>query len=67
MPSLKMSLPGLFKNVIRAIPPKERDYYACCLEEVQKHLEETIRGEHTLAEFAEHYCLDKPAVETPRS
>ena len=57
MPNMRVSLPGLFKNVIRGLPNSERGYYEYCLEEVEKHLRETIRGEHTLQEFAEHYCL----------
>lgn len=64
---MKVSLPGLFQNVIRAIPRAERDYYAFSLEEVQRHLEETIRGEHTLQEFAEHYCLTTPATKAASS
>lgn len=59
MPSLKMHLPGMFQNIARAIPRQYREQYACCLEELEKHLRETIRGEHTLREFAEFYCLDE--------
>lgn len=58
MPGMRLSLPGAFKNIAKAIPVAYRDQYACVLEEIERHLRETIRGEHTLAEFAEHYCLD---------
>ena len=57
MPSLKMNLPGMFNNILRAIQKRERDQYACCLEELERHLRETIRGERTLQEFAEFYYL----------
>lgn len=57
MPGMKVSLPGAFKNIARHLPS-----YAPVLEELEKHLRETIRGKHTLQEFAEFYCLDeKPA------
>jgi hypothetical protein len=63
MPSLRMNLPNMFRNIIRSIPSSDRDQYACCLEELEKHLRETIRGEHTLQEFAEFYCLtDEPTT-----
>jgi hypothetical protein len=61
MPTLKMNLPGMFSRILRSIPSRDRDQYACCLEELERHLRETIRGEHTLQEFAEFYCLtDEP-------
>jgi hypothetical protein len=51
MPTLKMNLPGMFSRILRSIPSRDRDQYACCLEEL----------EHTLQEFAEFYCLtDEP-------
>ena len=55
---MRLSLPGAFKNITRDLPTDVRDHYACVLEEIERHLRETIRGEHTLQEFAEHYCLD---------
>lgn len=65
MPSMKMNLRGLFNNVARSIPICDgRDQYAACLEEVLRHLEETIRGEHSLQEFAEHYCLATTAEQS---
>lgn len=54
---MKLSLPGAFKNIARDAPQ-----YAVTLEEIERHLRETIAGEHTLQEFAEHYCLDKPVL-----
>lgn len=61
MASMKISLPGVFKRLARDCPG-----YASMLEEIERHLRETIQGKHTLQEFAEHYCLlDKPpAAET---
>lgn len=57
---MKVSLPGLFKNIGRDIPT-----YAPVLEDLEKHLRETIRGEHTWQEFCKFYCLDeKPAKST---
>lgn len=61
MPNMRVNLDGMFKKIIGALPSQWRDYYACGLEEFQKHLEETVRGEHTLAEFADFYCLTEPA------
>jgi len=57
MPSMRVSLPGLFANIVRCLPPDERGQYSFALDEVLTHLRETISGEHTLDEFAEHYCL----------
>ena len=54
MPNMKVSLPGCFKNISRQMPS-----YAPVLEDLEKHIRETIRGEHTLQEFAEFYCLDE--------
>lgn len=62
---MKLSLPGLFKNVVRDLPREVRGQYECCFEELERHLRETIRGEHTLAEFAEHYCLADNHGATP--
>lgn len=57
---MRMSLPGLFDNIARDLPRNVRGQYAAALAEVETHLRETIKGEHTLEEFAKHYCLDKP-------
>jgi hypothetical protein len=37
------------------------------LDEVLTHLRETVAGEHTLDEFAEHYCLKDTPARAPRS
>lgn len=55
---MKVSLAGLIENATRAINARERGYYGVCLSELQRHIEELCRGEHTLAEFAEFYCID---------
>lgn len=57
MPSMRVSLPGLFANVVAELPKREQPQYRFALDEVLRHLRETIAGEHTLDEFAEHYCL----------
>lgn len=60
MPSMRVSLPGLFPNVKAAIRKDDRLQYSFALDEVLDHLRATIAGEHTLDEFAEHYCLKDP-------
>jgi hypothetical protein len=60
---MKVSLSGLFANVVSALPPKQRDYYGFCLEEVLGHIKDVAAGKHTIEEFAEHYCLKKEAAE----
>ena len=59
MPSMRVSLPGLFANVVNGLPRRERAQYKFALDEVLQHLRETIAGKHTLDEFAEHYCLKR--------
>lgn len=51
--SLKVNLPHVIKQLARRAP-----MHAAVLEEFEKHLRETIRGEHTLQELAEVYCLN---------
>lgn len=57
---MKVSLEGLFSNVVSNLKKDQRDYYEFCLGEVVTHLKSVIAGEHTIAEFAEHYCLTAP-------
>jgi hypothetical protein len=61
---MKVSLKGLFNNVVSAMPKSQRDYYQFCLEEVYGHLEDVLNGKHTIEEFAEHYCIKKTEPET---
>jgi hypothetical protein len=64
---MKVSLHGLFKNAAAAIRSGDKgmaDYYESCLDEVEQHIRETIKGDHTLQEFADHYCLTEGARET---
>lgn len=66
MPKMRVSLPGMFANISLALREGDRsmaDYYAFSLEELKRHIEETVRGEHTLAEFADHYCLTRSVQE----
>lgn len=66
MPSMRVSLPGLFANIVRGLPRQEQPQYKFALDEVLTHLRETIAGEHTLDEFAEHYCLkDRDGAAAP--
>jgi hypothetical protein len=64
--NMRVSLPGLFANVVRELPVEERGQYRFVLDEVLQHLRETIAGKHTLDEFAEHYCLKEAARTGPR-
>lgn len=61
MASMKTSLPGLVANLKSALPKRTRGYYGVALDELQRHLEELAGGQHTVAAFAEHYCI------TPRA
>lgn len=68
MPSMRVSLPGLFANVVSDVRRKDqRNYYQFALSEVLRHLRETIAGEHTLEEFAEFYCLKKAPPNVARA
>lgn len=56
---MRVDLPNVFRQLGRHQPT-----YAPVLEEIERHLREVIAGEHTLQEFAEHYCL-LPLASTP--
>jgi hypothetical protein len=58
---MKVSLSGLLANVSAALNSRERKYYAFCLEELHDHIVGLVNGEHTLEEFAEHYCIKRRA------
>lgn len=60
MSNMRISLSGLLGNAVRAIRDGEKqdaDMYESAFDQLKVHLKETIAGEHTLAEFAEFYCL----------
>ena len=38
-------------------PAGDADYYAFVLEEIADHAAGTTKGQHSIADFAEHYCL----------
>lgn len=62
MAGMKASLAGLIANAcseLRASRSRWGDSHAFGLEELQQHIEATVRGEHTLDEFAEYYSLKK--------
>lgn len=54
---MKVNLSHCFKQIARSQP-----FHGAVLEEFEKHLRETIRGEHTLQELAETYCLTEPTI-----
>ncbi len=56
--TVKVNLAGLLRQAAACIDP-ERDTgaYAYMLGEVADHAEQTRAGEHTVDEFALHYCL----------
>lgn len=54
---MKVNLSHCFKQIARS-----HSMHGAVLEEFERHLRETIRGEHTLQELAEVYCLDQPAL-----
>ena len=56
---IRVSLPGLVAGVKESLPKDVRGIYGHSLDGLVTHLREVIRGEHTLDEFAEFYCLDK--------
>jgi len=63
---MKVSLSGLLANVTSALPKREKKYYAFCLEELHDHIVGLVSGEHTIEEFAEHYCITPRAKEVPK-
>lgn len=66
MPSMRVDLAGLFASIAADLRAGRRSMAALRAFELQEllgHLEATLRGEHTLAEFAEHYCLDRQTKE----
>lgn len=60
---MKCNLAGLLRQAADCIDP-ERDTgaYAYMLGEVADHISDVRNGKHTLAEFAEHYCMDARAT-----
>lgn len=58
---MKVSLSGLFANVSSALPKREKQYYAFCLEELHDHIVGLVSGEYTIEEFADHYCVKRRA------
>ena len=56
---MKVSLNGLLQNIISALPPLERKYYACFLEELQEHIVGLVNGKYSPEEFSEHYRIER--------
>lgn len=55
---MKTNLSGLLRNAAAIIDPrKDRGAYAFMLEEVADHIDAVRKGNHSLAEFAEFYCM----------
>ena len=65
MASMKVSLPGLFSNIIADIPKRNRwrAFHAAALEEVLGHLKGVAAGKYTFEQFAEHYCIKVEGAE----
>lgn len=61
---MKVSATGLLTSV-RDLLPKRATYenqsamYKHMLDEMVKHIEMVCKGDATLQEFAEHYCITK--------
>ncbi len=55
---MKCNLAGLLRQAADCIDPeKDSAAYAYMLGEVADHINDVREGRHTLAEFAEHYCM----------
>ncbi|MFA5952278.1 MAG: hypothetical protein WC807_18575 [Hyphomicrobium sp.] len=57
---MKVSLDGLIENAGSCLKCSRDSYgpmYAYVLEELRDHINGVVRGEITLQEFAEHYCI----------
>lgn len=55
---MKINLAHLLRQSAEAIAPKrDRAAYAFMLNEVADHIDQVKCGEHSLAEFAEYYCI----------
>ena len=60
MSSMKVSLSGLLSHAKSACKKADKTYggmHAYCLEELEDHIKGLVAGKHTLAEFAEFYCV----------
>lgn len=47
-------------------PAGDADQWVFMLRELSRHARETARGEHTVAEFADFYCLAGPLADSER-
>lgn len=57
---MKCDLAGMIRNISDALRKGDKsmaEYYIFSLEELQRHIVETVRGEHSIAEFADFYCV----------
>ena len=64
--AMKCSMPGLFANIVRDLRRRDTnnvDSYVLALEEIIENLQQTVAGQHTLAEFATHYCIPSQTQE----
>lgn len=65
---MKVSATGLLSQCAELLPKRattanQADMYRFMLREMVKHIEQVQKGEATLQEFAEHYCI----VPTPKA
>lgn len=61
MAGMRVSLSGLFAEIGRQTPNCR-----LILQEVEQHIRQVVRGEETIQDFADHYCLkdDLPTNKT---
>lgn len=56
---MKTNLAHLLRQASEAISPrKDHGAYAYMLQQVADHIDEVKAGKHTLAEFAQFYCME---------
>ena len=63
---MKVNITGMLRGAVRSIDP-ERDEgaYAFAVEELIGHVEDVRAGRHTLAEFADFYCMAPASQPSP--
>ena len=55
---MKVNITGMLRGAWKSIDPAlDRGSYAYMLEELIGHVEDVRAGRHTLAEFADFYCM----------
>lgn len=62
---MKVSLSGMFGGIKADLRGKYADMYRFTLDELEQHLRELVAGKHTVADFAEYYCLNEAPSPSP--